>query len=48
MREHIEILAVALARTLRRGRRTEPRRRPRVARGTYVPVQRDPAGRLAH
>lgn len=57
MREHIETLIVALSETMRGARRTthhvvpsEPRRRrPRVARSTYVPVRRDLATpRFAH
>jgi len=51
MREHIETIIVALSDTLRgTPRHTAPaeprRRRPRVARSTYVPVRRDIA--LAH
>ncbi len=54
MREHIEILIVALGDALRGAARhaatSEPRRRrPRVARSTYVPVRRDVASpRFAH
>ena len=54
MREHIESLIVALSDTLRAPAHhtapTEPRRRrPRVARSTYVPVLRDAqAARFAH
>lgn len=50
MREHIETMLMALSASLRDGRRTEPRRRrPRVARATYTPVQREPVvTRFAH
>ena len=52
MREHIEILIVALGDVLRGTVHpaAEPRRRrPRVARSTYVPVLRDaPTTRFAH
>ncbi|MFK4835529.1 hypothetical protein ACI3KY_07370 [Microbacterium sp. ZW T2_14] len=48
MREHIETLIVALSgRAARADVRTEPReprrRRPRVARSTYIPVRRERA-----
>jgi hypothetical protein len=53
MREHIEILIVALGDAMRGAAPhavTEPRRRrPRVARSTYIPVRRDLANpRFAH
>ena len=48
MREHIEILMTGLAASLRRERRVVRRRGPRRARGTFVPVTRRPALRLAH
>ncbi|MFF2486625.1 hypothetical protein ACFVSU_09515 [Microbacterium sp. NPDC058062] len=54
MREHIETLIVAVSDALRRtAHHTAPaeprRRRPRVARSTYVPVLRDAqAARFAH
>ncbi|WP_194396778.1 hypothetical protein [Microbacterium atlanticum] len=58
MREHIETLIVALTGTMHReaqsptaarAPRMPRRRRPRVARSTYVPVQRDTAAhRFAH
>lgn len=54
MREHIEALVIALSEGMRGGARRagspEPRRRrPRVARSTYVPARRDlAAARLAH
>ena len=39
MRAHIEMLMAGLAASLRRDARTAPRRRrPRRARGTYVPA----------
>ena len=46
MREHIETLIIALSNGLRHTEhRTAPReprrRRPRVARSTYIPVRRD-------
>lgn len=46
MREHIETLIVALTDTMRgKAQHTAPReprrRRPRIARSTYVPVRRD-------
>ena len=54
MREHIEILIVALGGAMRGATQhaatTEPRRRrPRVARSTYVPARRDTGTpRFAH
>ncbi|MEV4686392.1 hypothetical protein [Microbacterium sp. LWH3-1.2] len=52
MREHIETLIVAMSGALRGAAHppAEPRRRrPRVARSTYVPVLRDAApARFAH
>ena len=54
MREHIETLIMALSDGLRHDeRQTAPReprrRRPRVARSTYIPVRRDFADvRFAH
>lgn len=49
MREHIEMLVVALSDVFHTRRTATPRRRPRVARTTYVPVRRGPVvGRFAH
>ena len=50
MRAHIEMLMAGLAASLRRDARTAPpRRRPRRARGTYVPApQGAPTLRHAH
>ena len=53
MREHIENLIIALSSGPRPTEgRTAPkeprRRRPRVARSTYIPVRRDVSARFAH
>ncbi|MDY0908308.1 hypothetical protein [Microbacterium sp. CFBP9034] len=50
MREHIEVLMVGLAASLRRERRRPARTRgPRRARGTFVPVRNNVRTlRLAH
>jgi len=53
MREHIETLIIALTSGPRAAEgRTAPkeprRRRPRVARSTYIPVRRDVSARFAH
>jgi hypothetical protein len=53
MREHIENLIIALTSgPLPTEGRTAPkeprRRRPRVARSTYIPVRRDVSARFAH
>ncbi|MCC2032460.1 hypothetical protein [Microbacterium allomyrinae] len=49
MREYIENVTIALADAVRRAGEREPRRRrPRVARATYVPVRHDSLSRFAH